>query len=138
MPEYTHASVSVNIPVRRRRPGGEYRPGWWRPAPEDDGPIPAIPQRVLWRGSAWEVEEVDVLGRWLLSRLEEDYEERYYEERYAPVEEIEVPEVHDARPWVGCRELGWMDRILRETYLPAIMEQLKRDWHTTLFGSTAS
>lgn len=136
MTEFSYASVEVPYP-KISGGGREYRTGWWRPAPEDDGPIPEVPLKVEWGGEAWDVIDVDRTGRWLLLQEEDDYEYTVHIERYADPSQIYVPPVRDARPAAWAQELGWMDRILREVYLPEIKAALERDWMRALFGDRA-
>lgn len=134
--DWKPATVEVTYP-KISRPGREYRPGWWRPAPEDEtGPVPSVPTQVVYEDYLWTVLDVDVLGRWLIAREESDYEHEVYIQFYVLAEELSVPEVYDTRPWVGCRELGVIDRLLRELYLPQIKRQLEQDWTRALFGSS--
>lgn len=96
--------------------------GW----PHDDSPQPIVPTQVWHRDDLWEVDHVDVLGRWFLVSEHDDY----YEERYADPAEISFT-VRDARPEVGVWVHSAWSRLL-DAEMKQAAEQLKRDWEHTL------
>lgn len=99
--------------------------------PHDESPQLVYPTRVEYDGVDWEVEEVDVLGRWLCRH--DDYDDTRLE--YLDPADLWVPDVYDRRRTFGPRPpralaqtpLEKMMYLMEDIYLPAIQSQLESE-----------